>query len=225
MAKHIAKAEMKLDQMTTNLLTTATSTALPNNLLGTEQQISEQATTITSSTTSVLTTIDEPAVTTAETVKTPDSQQSAVFINTNAETTSDTINMTEINIDNRTMESSMNESITTSQQELILSSQDTPVVTKERKRRIVIDDDDESPTFNPLNRGIKKMRGRGRGSRGRSLLRKKMNLLQSPEKSNDANVFTSPEGIVSLHFIIVICIFCRVHYLCLLLSNFFSKCA
>lgn len=38
---------------------------------------------------------------------------------------------------------------------------------KERKRRIRIDDDDESPTFNPLARGIRRSRGRGgRGSRG-----------------------------------------------------------
>lgn len=77
------------------------------------------------------------------------------------------------------------------------SATDTPILVKERKRRIIIDDDDESPTFNPLNRSAKRMRGRGRGSRGRGILKRKMNLLQSPEKAADLNVFTSPEGIVS----------------------------
>lgn len=81
-----------------------------------------------------------------------------------------------------------------------LSSATSSNTLKERKRRIVIDDDDESPTFNPLARGNKKMRGKGRANRGRGGLLKnqrKINLLSSPEKSRDSNVFTSPEGIVS----------------------------
>lgn len=66
----------------------------------------------------------------------------------------------------------------------------TPIASKERKRRIVVDDDDESPTFNPLSRSSKKMKGRGRRGRG-ALMRpnqRKM-LLQSPEKTMDS---TSP---------------------------------
>lgn len=83
----------------------------------------------------------------------------------------------------------------------------TSVETKEKKRRIRIDDDDESPTFNPMARGIKtRGRGRGRGSRGgiggRGAMRGglttprsgSLSLLSTPEKSRDAAVFTSPEG-------------------------------
>lgn len=194
MSQPNAQAEVKLDQTTADLIS---STELPNNLLSMQQEISDTATTITSCTTSV-TAIDEPAITTAESVTPPDLQQSAVLTNTTVETISQSMNITQINIDNRISESSITESITTtSTQESLTSTQDTPVVTKERKRRIVIDDDDESPTFNPLNRGIKRMRGRGRGSRGRGSLQRKMHLMQSPEKSVDATVFTSPEGIVS----------------------------
>lgn len=94
---------------------------------------------------------------------------------------------------------------------------------KEKKRRIRIDDDDESPTFNPLTRGIRRGRGRGgRGSRGgaRGALRMQqrqlqrnnailgnasggapqnptMFLLNTPEKSHDGIIFTTPEGKVS----------------------------
>lgn len=212
MSEHIATADLKLDQMTVNLKST---TELPNNLLTMQPEISETATTITSSIMSVTAT-DEPVVTTAESIKSADSQQSsAVLTDIIAGAISDhSMNITQINIDNRISESSIIESITTtSTQESMVSMQDTPVATKERKRRIIIDDDDESPTFNPLNRGIKRMRGRGRGSRGRGLLRKKMHLIQSPEKSIDANVFTSPEGIVSLFTFILylIPLFCKVH--------------
>lgn len=108
----------------------------------------------------------------------------------------------------------------------------TPSYAKERKRRIVIDDDDESPTFNPLNRGMKRIRGRGR--RGRSgltrLNQRKMHL--SPEKGanslpatpslatatpaaaqdDDSNLFTSPEGIVS-------------RQICLTIFHFYSSSA
>lgn len=74
----------------------------------------------------------------------------------------------------------------------------TPVVPKERKRRIIIDDDDESPTFNPLARNNKKMRGKNRRSRQGLLRQKQKQLMLSPSKLARENaVFTSPEGIVS----------------------------
>lgn len=73
---------------------------------------------------------------------------------------------------------------------------------KERKRRIIVDDGDESPTFNPLARGAKKGRGRGRGARGRAqfLKNRRIQLTESPEKSRDDSVFTTPDGIVSIFF-------------------------
>lgn len=98
----------------------------------------------------------------------------------------------------------------------------TPIVSvtaKERKRRIIIDDDDESPTFNPLSRSNKRLRGRGRKGRGGLMRYRKMHLLTSPEKAaataaaltpaastnstvnitaTDSDIFTSPEGIVSI---------------------------
>ena len=84
----------------------------------------------------------------------------------------------------------------------------TKVEVKERKRRIRIDDDDESPTFNPLVRSIRRGRGRGsrgsRGGRGANSLRHQSNLkmqrsgsiflLNTPEKSHDSIIFTTPEG-------------------------------
>lgn len=86
---------------------------------------------------------------------------------------------------------------------------------KERKRRIRIDDDDESPTFNPMARGIRRIRGRGsRGNRGgRGAMRLQLNqqkiqrtggifLLNTPEKSHDATIFTTPEGKVCVKFYI-----------------------
>lgn len=67
-------------------------------------------------------------------------------------------------------------------------------VIKERKRRIIVDDDDESPTW---QRGFKRTRGRGRGSRGRGGLNRgsqhRLQMLSSPEKSRDASIFTTPE--------------------------------
>lgn len=84
---------------------------------------------------------------------------------------------------------------------------------KERKRRIRIDDDDESPTFNPMARGVRRGRGRGgRGSRGARGALKGMRqqrtpgttgvghnvfMLSTPEKSHDGIIFTTPEGKVS----------------------------
>lgn len=82
----------------------------------------------------------------------------------------------------------------------------TPSVSKERKRRIIIDDDDESPTFNPLSRSSKKMRGKNRNRKGLSNQKqRKMQLLSPPpidKSNNESAIFTSPEGIVSIqaHF-------------------------
>lgn len=82
-----------------------------------------------------------------------------------------------------------------------------------RKRRIRIDDDDESPTFNPLARGIRRGRGRGgRGSRGgrgtlrRQLHRPLMSILSSPDKSSgEVSPFTSPEAkVILIEFLFVI---------------------
>lgn len=85
---------------------------------------------------------------------------------------------------------------------------ETPTtVAKERKRRMRIDDDDESPTFNPMSRGIRRGRGRGgRGNRGRGRLRTpnqqprsaSNSIISSPDKSRDGGssscVFTTPDG-------------------------------
>lgn len=71
-----------------------------------------------------------------------------------------------------------------------------PSMVKERKRRIIVDDDDESPTFNPMARGKKRTRGRGRGTRRGGLQRfnqRRAEMLASPDKSHDATIFTSPE--------------------------------
>lgn len=76
----------------------------------------------------------------------------------------------------------------------------TPSVPKERKRRIVVDDDDESPTFNPLSRSSKKMRGKNRKNRvGLSKQKqRKLLLLGTPDgKANESAIFTSPDSIVS----------------------------
>lgn len=75
----------------------------------------------------------------------------------------------------------------------------TPTALKERKRRIVVDDDDESPTFNPLSRSTKKMRGKNRrkGSLLKQKQRKMQLLIATPDKANESAIFTSPESIVS----------------------------
>lgn len=82
----------------------------------------------------------------------------------------------------------------------------TPIsVVKERKRRIIVDDDDESPTW---QRGFKRTRGRGRGSRGRGGLNRnsqhRLQMLSSPEKSRDASIFTTPEVSLFECFIVYI---------------------
>lgn len=73
---------------------------------------------------------------------------------------------------------------------------------------MLIDDDDESPTFNPMSRGIRRGRGRGgRGNRGRGRLRTPTqqsrsasnSIISSPDKSRDGGssscgVFTTPDG-------------------------------